>query len=240
MGIIRLIDLFDIYISLLESKTDYVALQIELLTIFLNIFINLTNEKFSTKFLSSERSKCLTDAIFRTLIISKQKLLFNTKAEIDRKCFSIIVNIIVSDSIDCYQTILLPIIQEIQLDGLKLFLEQFNASLQTFTESSDQLNLKSNALNSNDLLLHKRINLEKNIEFKTKEHLCVIHSLCYLSVIIASLAYHKNYLIKKIKLSLDNDRLLSMEGFLYLFQATLENEAHSSLIGNLSDFFKNN
>merc|ERR1719392_60330 len=215
----NLTHIFENFIECVVNENQLTDLNINFLSSLLNVFINLTgvNSK-SENFINSTT---LTDIIFKTLILSSEKLLFNTKADIDQKCLSIVVNILVSNNSEYYQALLLPVIREHTLDGLTMFTDRFLSTFQKFQDQSNLLNSKNTLLASNKMLMHKKLNLEKEIEVKTREQLCLFLTLCYLSVIITSLAYHKSHLIGRIKICLDEDKLSSMEGFLCLFKATL-------------------
>merc|ERR1719450_697568 len=212
----NLTHIFENFIECVVNENQLTDLNINFLSSLLNVFINLTgvNSK-SENFINSAT---LTDIIFKTLILSSEKLLFNTKADIDQKCLSIVVNILVSNNSEYYQALLLPVIREHTLDGLTMFTDRFLSTFQKFQDQSNLLNSKNTLLASNKMLMHKKLNLEKEIEVKTREQLCLFLTLCYLSVIITSLAYHKSHLIGRIKICLDEDKLSSMEGFLCLFK----------------------
>merc|ERR1719450_1110655 len=234
----NLTHIFENFIECVVNENQLTDLNINFLSSLLNVFINLTgvNSK-SENFINSAT---LTDIIFKTLILSSEKLLFNTKADIDQKCLSIVVNILVSNNSEYYQALLLPVIREHTLDGLTMFTDRFLSTFQKFQDQSNLLNSKNTLLASNKMLMHKKLNLEKEIEVKTREQLCLFLTLCYLSVIITSLAYHKSHLIGRIKICLDEDKLSSMEGFLCLFKATLKDKAHDSKIELLLLFFQEN
>jgi len=230
--------IFENFIECAVNENQLTDLNVNFLSSLLNLFINLTgvNSK-SENFINSAT---LTDIIFKTLILSSEKLLFNTKADIDQKCLAIVVNILVSNNSEYYQALLLPVIREHTLDGLTMFTDRFLSTFQKFEDQSNLLNSKNTLLASSKMLMHKKLNLEKEIEVKTREQLCLFLTLCYLSVIITSLAYHKSHLIGRIKICLDEDKLSSMEGFLCLFKATLKDKAHDSKIELLLLFFKEN